>query len=228
MSHGARIFLGIALLAIALGFLAVAWFSVGTDLPIARPMIGMALFSALGAMACLVRVSQPVTIRIIGGIIFLVLLGGWVAMIRGGPVVGKGFATPSPVSATVGFLLIGLPCGYAAITGRYHPRGFGAAAFGARSPSRATSGGWTNPMQRMGQFDLTRLNGIGWLLLLGSFAVCIGGALTAGMWMEGKPNDADRRLILWTVALVILALTLGFFFGCRWLLGEAGISIYRR
>ena len=71
MSQAARITLGVAMLLIAAGFMALVPFMNDVS-PQAGP--GMAicgLFSGLIAVACLSTASQPVTIRIIGGTVFL-------------------------------------------------------------------------------------------------------------------------------------------------------------
>ena len=73
-------------------------------------------------------------------------------------------------------------------------------------------------------FDLNRLNWVGWLLLLGTFGF-VGVEAAALVWIW--PGGWDRRLAKLT-APVMIFLAVGFFAGTRWLLGQSGVSIYRR
>jgi hypothetical protein len=146
MSNGARIFLGVALLVIALGFLALVPFFVaaGDAFPPAAPygLGGFALLSGLGAVACLARASHPVTIRLIGASVFLICLA-YVGseLVKPTPPPAKPAenaiqarldrrSRPSLVNSLLFFGLVGLPSGYAAIKGRYPGWGRHARAFG--------------------------------------------------------------------------------------------------
>jgi hypothetical protein len=84
-----------------------------------------------------------------------------------------------------------------------------------------------NPIDRLlgiMSFDLSRLNWVGWLLLLACFVLVFVQAgilvLLLGVW------EKDRVLTR-VLAPVILLLAVGFFFGVRWLLGKFGVTIYR-
>ncbi len=78
---------------------------------------------------------------------------------------------------------------------------------------------------RVQGFDLNRLNGVGWLLLILSFAFVVAGAggvvfLAEAVWLD--------QTLAGIVAFAAAPLAVGFFAGVRWLLGRFGISIYRR
>ena len=146
MSQAARITLGVAMLLLAACFMALVPFMKDVS-PQAGP--GMAicgLFCGFIAVACLSTASQPVTIRIIGGTVFLLsalyILNQVLAFSSIGEELGKGKVRSRPsILHSVGFmLLVGLPSGYAALTGRYPGWGRHAEAFGAaerdRKPAR--------------------------------------------------------------------------------------------
>jgi hypothetical protein len=95
------------------------------------------LFCGLIAVACLSTASQPVTIRVIGGTVFLLcalyILNQVLAFTSIGDEIGKGKVRSRPgILNSVGFmLLVGLPSGYVALKGRYPGWGAHARAFGA-------------------------------------------------------------------------------------------------
>ncbi len=87
MSRGATIGLGIVLLLITIGFAAVGWFTSGLE-GAGRMTNGswvMTAFSAVGALACLLPRSRPVTLRLLGGVVFFVCVGYLIAMLATGP-----------------------------------------------------------------------------------------------------------------------------------------------
>ncbi len=133
MSRAGRVTLGIVLVLLACGFLAVAWSMRG--LPEMRAgAIGSLVFAvlcAIGAVACLFRASGPVTLRVIGGAIFLADCWYIVSTVMEGKIVSGSRAKPSLLNAIMLFLLVGLPAAYVMITGRYPRWGAHAAAFGA-------------------------------------------------------------------------------------------------
>jgi hypothetical protein len=146
MSQAARITLGVAMLLLAAGFMALVPFMKDVS-PQAGP--GMAicgLFCGVIAVACLSTSSQPVTIRIIGGTVFLLsalyILNQVLAFSSIGDELGRAKVRSRPgIYNSVAFmLLVGLPSGYAALKGRYPGWGRHASAFVAgqrgRKPSR--------------------------------------------------------------------------------------------
>jgi hypothetical protein len=129
--------LGISLGLVALGFAGVAWFVNGLEGTRAIS-VGMAIlsaFSGLGAIACLVPASRPVTLRLVGGVVFLACLGYMIEMLLRGPVLGKSRADQSLVNSIFALVAFGLPAGYVAIRGRYPSWGRHASSFGAETPS---------------------------------------------------------------------------------------------
>jgi hypothetical protein len=79
-------------------------------------------------------------------------------------------------------------------------------------------------LQRVRTFDLTRLNWVGWLLLLATFAFVLAEAGLLVLLL----GDWGNRPAAKVVAVPMLLLALAFFFGVRWLLGKLGVTIYRR
>jgi hypothetical protein len=137
MSQSARITLGVAVLVLAAGFMALVPFMKDVS-PQAGP--GMAicgLFCGLIAVACLSRASQPVTIRLIGAIVFFlsaIYLTSQILAFRSfSEELGRAKVKSRPsIMSSLGFMVIvGLPSGYAAIKGRYPGWGKLASAFGA-------------------------------------------------------------------------------------------------
>jgi hypothetical protein len=141
MSRGACILLGISLAVLPIGF---AWLVLSTSGPEAmRDIIIFTLiagvFCAIGCLACLVPASRPITLRLIGGTVFLGCLGYVIGMAMDGPLLANSRGEPSLLNAFVAFTVIGLPCGYAAIRGRYPRWGRFAEVFGADSPRHPES-----------------------------------------------------------------------------------------
>ena len=142
MSQGARIVLGIAVLLLSAGFLALVPFMKDVS-PQAGP--GMAicgLFCGVIAVACFSTASQPVTSRIVGGTVFLLsalyIVSQLLAFSSVGEELAKGKGRNRPsILNSVGFmLLVGLPSGYAALKGRYPGWGRHASAVGAGGSDR--------------------------------------------------------------------------------------------
>jgi hypothetical protein len=140
LSQAARITLGVAMLLLAAGFMALVPFMNDVS-PQAGP--GMAicgLFSGLIAVACLSTASQPITIRLIGGTVFLLcalyIVTQLVAFSSFREEIGKGRSRPSILNSLGFMVLVGLPSGYAAIKGRYPGWGAHASAFGAGDRDR--------------------------------------------------------------------------------------------
>jgi hypothetical protein len=154
MSTSLRLFLGVALILIALGFLAlVPVFAAAGD---AFPPLtlyatgGLAVFCGLGAIACFSQASHPITIRIIGGIIFAssrlyVVDQAFEATQMpqrnqaANPANFRGarLSRPSLINSLMFFGLIGLPSGYAALRGGYPSWGMHARAFGSDEKRRS-------------------------------------------------------------------------------------------
>jgi hypothetical protein len=139
---------------IALGFLAILPMFAGAGEAFPPQMLyvlgGLAVFSGLGAVACFSRASHPLTIRILGGAIFAASLIYVIGQARGGSQVPGQEPAANPVLARLQrrsqpglanslafFALVGLPSGYAALTGRYPSWGRHAAAFGAEKKPQA-------------------------------------------------------------------------------------------
>lgn len=132
MSRGSRLLLGGFLVFCALCFLAMA--------PgLGKGMIACALFCGLGAVACFSTGSHPVTIRLLGGTVFVLCLVYLISTARN-PLARAPHAPQRAVPAIVYglscFVAIGLPAGYAALTGRYPLWGRGAEAF--HGPKKGT------------------------------------------------------------------------------------------
>jgi len=121
MSRGACIMLGITLVILASGFVGVAWFTSGLE-GMRASTIGaaiLAVFSGVGAIACLVPASRPVTLRLVGGTVCLTCLGYLTEMLISGPLLGRSRADQSLVNSFLAFSAFGLPAGYVAFKGRY-------------------------------------------------------------------------------------------------------------
>lgn len=143
MNRAATVVLGISLGILTLGFTSVACFTSGLE-GMRAAVIGEVVlggFCATGALACLLPVTRPIAVRLVGGMVFLTFLGYFIAMVESGPLVGSSRSDPSLVKAIAAFSLFGLPAGYVAITGRYPRWGRHAAAFRAarRQDQDATS-----------------------------------------------------------------------------------------
>lgn len=119
MSTGARVALAIATILSAAGF-AVIGIVFGPELPSGPwPFYGLAAFCGLIALACLVRGSRPMTLRIIGAVVFLAYV-----FYAYDSIGDRNF-----FRAIAGFVVWGLPAGYVAIWGRYPVWGRASAAF---------------------------------------------------------------------------------------------------
>jgi hypothetical protein len=125
MSASARVTLAIACTLIAASFAVLATFY-GDELEKARlPIYGLAAFCALIPLACLVPQTRPVTVRLIGGVVFVsCAMYVYSSHQEGG--MRRDLAC---------FVVFGLPAGYAAVMGTYPPWGKGAKAFRG-SPGR--------------------------------------------------------------------------------------------
>lgn len=148
MSSVPRLILGIALILIAVGFLALVpvFAGAGDAFPPQTAYIlgGLAVFCGLGGLACFSRASHPIAIRVIGGTVFAACLAYVVGEAfgetpappkparAGNPVVAIAMrrGRPSLANSIAFFILVGLPAGYAAVAGRYPSWGRHAAAFG--------------------------------------------------------------------------------------------------
>ncbi len=84
--------------------------------------------------------------------------------------------------------------------------------------------------KRIAEFDLSRLNWVGWLLLLGTFGF-VGVEVAILVWLIEQngfeQNGWDRRQAIRVAGTAMFFLAVGFFVGSRWLLGRLGVSIYR-
>lgn len=131
MSKASQILLGVVFAGSALFFV---WFGLanGAMMPNgAVPFYGLAAFCGVVALACLVQGSRPVALRIIGAVICLTFVCYAVAVVG-----GKDF-----YRALAGCFVIGLPCGYLAVTGRYPYWGQAGAVFGSDSDERESDDG---------------------------------------------------------------------------------------
>ena len=142
MSQAARIVLGVAMLGMAAGFLALVPYMKDVSPQAGPGMAVCGLFSGLIAVACLSTASQPVTIRIIGATVFV--LSAWYVVSSvlayqsfWAEVESARTKSRPGILNSIGFLiLVGLPSAYAAWKGRYPGWGSHAAAFGA-DPARS-------------------------------------------------------------------------------------------
>jgi hypothetical protein len=120
MSIGSRIAIGVVSLVCAAGFWMTALDPSG--LPAGSFVFySMAAFCITIAIACFFPQSHPVTLRIIGAVIFF----AYVAY------VADSLHTQNLGRAILGFLVWGIPSGYLAVVGKYPSRGMGAAGFNA-------------------------------------------------------------------------------------------------
>jgi hypothetical protein len=79
-------------------------------------------------------------------------------------------------------------------------------------------------LHQLRTFDLSRLNWIGWILLLGAFALVIGEAFLVTYILGRFPaNPIAGRLLSYGLIFVSIA----FFFAIRWLMRRLGFTIYR-
>jgi hypothetical protein len=133
MSKGACIILGIAFGVLTLGFGGAAMFISGLEemRGVAKAMVAMGPFYAIGSLACVFPASRPIALRLIGGTVFLAFLIYLISMMVSGPLLGNSRAAMSLVNSIIAFSVFGLPAGYVAITGRYPRWGRHAAAFEA-------------------------------------------------------------------------------------------------
>jgi hypothetical protein len=134
MSQGARIALGIAMMLLAGCFLAMVPFMKDVSPQAGPGMAIIGLFCGVIAVACFSTASHPVTIRSVGGIIFVVSLLYVISEVRSPSVPKEGEkvgsrSQPSLYNSLGFLLLIGLPSGYAAVKGQYPGWGQHAAAF---------------------------------------------------------------------------------------------------
>ncbi len=79
--------------------------------------------------------------------------------------------------------------------------------------------------ERIRDFDLNRLNWIGWLLFFGTLGF-FGVEIVALVWLIER-GEWDRRLAIKIAAPLMVFLAIGFFASIGWLLGQLGVSIYR-
>ncbi len=119
MSSVARLTLGLVLLLSAVSFFLIG-VTLGPQLPAGSwPFYGLAALCAIGAIACGWESSRPVTLRLVGGAIFLAY--GWYVF--------DAWRGANAEEALVGFLVWGLPSGYMTFVGRYPKWGNWAHAF---------------------------------------------------------------------------------------------------
>jgi hypothetical protein len=183
---------------------------------------GSSSFSGGGQVNSVVRRQAEGAMYVVGKVlvglgIALLVMGG-VALVAGAPVIGG--------LICIGCVPVPMIVGGIALVRRAEDRARGGDVPPAECP--VTAGveriGITGILDRVRAFDLNQLNWLGWLLLLGTFGFALAEA-AALVWMW--PGGWDRRLAK-PAALVMLFLAIGFFAGTRWLLGQLGVSIYRR
>ncbi|MEM9540996.1 MAG: hypothetical protein AAGA60_16025 [Cyanobacteria bacterium P01_E01_bin.42] len=119
MSRGARIAIAIAALLCSSIFLMTA-LDPDSGFP-ASPSVfyGLAAFCVIIAIACVFPKSHPITLRIIGTMIFLAYA----------VYVVDSFNTDNLPRALMGFIVWGLPSGYLALMGKFPDWGAGSQAF---------------------------------------------------------------------------------------------------
>lgn len=121
MSLGSRIAIGIVALLSAVGFWMMALDPSGLPAG-ASVFYGMAAFCVVIAIACFFPQSHPITLRMIGAMIFCAYIG----------YLHTSFGTQNLSQAMMGFLVCGIPSGYLAIMGKYPSWGRGSEAFNAK------------------------------------------------------------------------------------------------
>jgi MFS family permease len=124
MSTGGRVILGVACALIAAGFAVLATLYSDTFPEGTWPLYALAGFCTLIALACLVPASGPVALRIIGAVV----CGAFALYVY------ASLDSPNFWRALSGFVVLGLPAGFVALTGKYPRWGKAAKAFGV-SPS---------------------------------------------------------------------------------------------
>jgi hypothetical protein len=152
------------------------------------------------------------------GLGITLLIMGVVALVAGAPVAGG--------LVCIGCVPAPMIIGGIALIRRAEDRIAGGGARPAECPAAAEvePSGITEILDRVRAFDLNQLNWVGWLLLLGTFGFALAeGAALVWMW----PGGWDRRLAKLVSPLTVFP-AVGFFAGTRWLLGQLGVSIYRR
>lgn len=122
MSIGLRIAIGLVALLCAVGFLIMALDPSGLPAG-ALAFYGMAAFFIVIAIACFFPKSHPITLRLMGAMIFC----AYVAYAFGS------FQTQNFGRAIVGLIVCGMPSGYLAVSGKYPSWGRGAEAFNGKS-----------------------------------------------------------------------------------------------
>jgi len=157
-----------------------------------------------------------VGVVLIGLGITLLIMGG-VALIAGAPVIGG--------LICIGCVPVPMLIGGIALVRRAENRTKGGGVQTAEcpaAPGSAPVGIW----ERIRDFDLNRLNWVGWLLLLGTFGF-VGVEIAILVWLIDL-GEWDHRRAMKVAATPMVLLAVGFFAGTRWLLGRLGVSIYRR
>ena len=217
MSPGARITIGVAT-AISAVLFVLTGIAFGKELPNGPwPLYGLGAFCGIVALACLVPRSRPVTLRIIGAAIFVIFAH----------YAYDSYGKDNFNRALVGFLVLGLPAGFVAITGGYPTWGRAAGAFTSAELEEDRTGEQARgSFPTLGSFDLARLNANGWLLFIASALFFIAGCFVVFQFDKvlGGPDSALTKLLLFGVVVAAV----GFFWLMRCLLKWFGGSIYHR
>jgi len=71
-------------------------------------------------------------------------------------------------------------------------------------------------------------SGLGWLSLFAAFGIAGSGAVFVGLALEGQRELTGQRSFKKAVGIVLFGLSVGLFFGGRWVLKQAGLSLYRK
>ena len=124
MSASARLVLGLVSLLLALGFVYAGSLFQSDPSTNHVAAYALAIFCVLIAVACLIRRSQPITLRILGVVVLIAYT--WY-VVDGSDV----------LRALVGLVVFGLPAAYVVVTGKYPSWGKASAAFRG---SRARNG----------------------------------------------------------------------------------------
>lgn len=119
MSSGARIAIGVVSSFGAISFALIGMLFGPVFRSGSLPLYVLALFWAVVALACFVRRTRSITLRIIGAIVFGLFAAGGFAS----------YGTEEFPRAMLGILVLGLPAGYVALKGSYPIWGIASAAF---------------------------------------------------------------------------------------------------
>ena len=163
------------------------------------------------------------------GLLLLIVPGGFI-----GSIIFSEMAAGRPVNfqALIPFIIIFIILGLPPALGGYwlaFKRRPGSPEVASQPAARAVSAEPQNVMQSIGSFDVSRLNALGWLLMLAVtalFFTCVAG-LVAILQAEQVKFDEIPRGIKTAGGLGIFVAIAGAFVAGKWILAKLGMSIYR-